>query len=148
MACTRKCQRGGVNREERWMSLHKWWARMAPGVPTARTQRASAWSCHQHRNIPHVHKRKKNISVESKPPIFRWHFLFHSSEVFFFYLVPHLVPVGVTGGAGDEAREGGQTSSHTYVQSLVVPFLPLHHFFFPESLAAKHNICRDEEASK
>lgn len=52
------------------------------------------------------------------------------SFLFFFYLSPHLVPVGVTGGAGDEAREGGQTSSHTYVQSLVVPFLPLHHFFF------------------
>lgn len=43
----------------------------------------------------------------------------------------------VTWGAGDEARERGQTSTHTH-SLVVVPFFHLHHVFFP-ALAKQHN---------
>ena len=54
-------------------------------------------------------------------------------------LSPHLVPVSVTWVAGEEARERGQTSTHSQTLSLVVvPFIHLHHIFVP-ALAKQHN---------
>lgn len=46
----------------------------------------------------------------------------------FFYLGPRSVSASVPRGAGGEARERGQTSTHTHTL-LVVPFFHLHHLF-------------------
>lgn len=128
MACAGKCQRDGMNCKESWISLHKWWARMAPRCPD---HQRTVYILHQN-TVLHTHI-KINLSGIKTCFLFSTFFLFHSSCSRFFSFFLSWFTFGPSECYMGCWRwsQGKRPDILPHIRTVivvVVPFFPLHHF--------------------